>query len=109
MKRWLATVVLVSVGMSALPCELLEALSEGESTVTRAVVGSGCVHLEPTPTERESECAGCLCCTAVSCVSMSSPAIHRAPIQRGPLADARPDLDEDEHVDAVFHPPRPLA
>lgn len=111
MKRWLASVLLISVGMSALPCELLEALSEGESAVAHAFDGASCVHLEQTPTERlpESECVGCLCCTAVSCLSMSAPAIHRAPTQRGPLEDAPPDLDADEHADGVFHPPRPLA
>lgn len=110
MKRSLATVVLVAVGMSALPCELLESLSEAEGAVMHAG-GSGCVHMAESPTDRlpDTECAGCLCCTAISCLSLSLSGVDPTPSYRLPRADAAPDLHPDEHVGSVFHPPRSFA
>lgn len=109
MKRLLATVVLVAVTLSAMPCELLEALSEDETTIVET--RSRCVHQAQSPTDRlpDTECSGCLCCTAVSCLSTALSTVDPTPVRRLPRVDAVPDRHPDGHLDGVFHPPRSLA
>lgn len=109
MKRLLATVALVAVTLSAMPCELLESLTEGESTIVET--SSRCVHQAGSPTDGlpDSECSGCLCCAVVSCLSMLLPSVNPTPVRRLPRVYPAPDRHPDGHLHGVFHPPRSLA